>query len=355
MITSNRPSDQSTESSKFSFDAPGHRVADQFPQIALTGHEADERDRPIHVLRLDQLHQLLRLAVDEAQIRRVAGQPQDQLVQEQDQRVVAQRLGVLGDDRQPLVQIEVGLVLPGRHVVIAAEERADQVAHQAGPFLVARRRCHGCLETGRVPAGGDGAPAAAAGLVLVQLLEEPLIAHVLAQALGVLEQALGQVHARNRGLGVQLPHIVGVLPQDALLHAAAADHVERHQQELLALRPGVVLGHDAGQFRDRPRLGVVPQQQVQHRHEVALAAAEAAVQVAGLARVGIDGALDEAQGLVEAGRQLRRHHVVPQRRRRVGVRHARRQVQDEVALVAPVPGDPEARGCTLPSLPRLVL
>jgi hypothetical protein len=48
-----------------------------------------------------------------------------------------------------------------------------------------------------------------------------------------------------------------------------------------------------------------------HRHEVALAAAEAAVQVAGLARPGIDGALDEAKGLIEAGGQLRRHHIVP--------------------------------------------
>jgi hypothetical protein len=94
-----------------------------------------------------------------------------------------------------------------------------------------------------------------------------------------------------------------------------------------------MLSHHLSQLLDRPRLGVVSQQQVQRRHEMALAAAEAAMQVAGLAPPGVDGALDEAQSVVETGGQLRRHHVVPQRRRGVRVRHARRQVQDKVALV----------------------
>jgi hypothetical protein len=35
--------------------AGGNRVADQVPQIALTGHEAHQRDRPFDILRLDQL------------------------------------------------------------------------------------------------------------------------------------------------------------------------------------------------------------------------------------------------------------------------------------------------------------
>jgi hypothetical protein len=71
---------------------------------------------------------------------------------------------------------------------------------------------------------------------------------------------------------------------------------------------------------------------VQHGHEVALAAAETAVQVTRLTGEGIDGTLDEAQGLVEAGCQLRRHHVIAQRCGGIGVRNARRQIQDEVAL-----------------------
>ena len=64
------------------------------------------------------------------------------------------------------------------------------------------------------------------------------------------------------------------------------------------MRPAVAR-HDIGQLGDRARLGVAGQQQVEHRHEVALAGAETAVQVRGLAAPGLHGLLDEAQGIAE--------------------------------------------------------
>ena len=76
---------------------------------------------------------------------------------------------------------------------------------------------------------------------------------------------------------------VHVAAQDARLHVVGVDHVVGHQQELLAGQPVVVLLDDRGQLRDPPGRRVALQDQVQHGHEVALAAAEAAVQVGRLA------------------------------------------------------------------------
>ena len=65
---------------------PGHVLTDQFPQVTLPSHEADDRDRAIRLAGLHQLRQLVPLGLDEANVRRVRGQPEDQLVEEQDQR-----------------------------------------------------------------------------------------------------------------------------------------------------------------------------------------------------------------------------------------------------------------------------
>ena len=83
---------------------PGHMLPDQLPQVPLPGHEAHDRHGPVHRLGLHQVRQLGRLVVDEAQVGRVHGQPEDQLVEEQDQGVVAQAGRVLADDRQALVE-----------------------------------------------------------------------------------------------------------------------------------------------------------------------------------------------------------------------------------------------------------
>ena len=76
----------------------GDGVADQLAQVPLPGHEADERDGPVRRLRLDQLRQLLPLLVDELEVGCVTGQPENQLVEEQNQTVVAETGGVLAED-----------------------------------------------------------------------------------------------------------------------------------------------------------------------------------------------------------------------------------------------------------------
>ena len=124
---------------------------------------------------------------------------------------------------------------------------------------------------------------------------------------------------------------VHVAAQDARLHVVGVDHVVGHQQELLAGQPVVVLLDDPGQLGDRPGRRVALQDQVQHGHEVALAAAEAAVQVGRLAGAALDGAADERQGRVEVLGQLGRDHVVGQHH--VGVFDVLGQPEDEVALL----------------------
>jgi hypothetical protein len=69
---------------------------------------------------------------------------------------------------------------------------------------------------------------------------------------------------------VQPPHVLGIATEDRALQVVRADHMERDHQEPLARHPAVMRGHRHGQFRCAPRAEVTGQQQVQHRHEVAL-------------------------------------------------------------------------------------
>jgi hypothetical protein len=125
--------------------------------------------------------------------------------------------------------------------------------------------------------------------------------------------------------------VLGVLPEHRRFEADGADHVVGHHQECPSLGPRVVFGDDRGQLGDGARLRVALQQQRQHRHEMALAAAETAVQVGAFAGAGVEGALDETQGLIEADDQLRGRHVGTQRIGRP--LHPFGQAQDEVTLV----------------------
>ena len=130
-----------------------------------------------------------------------------------------------------------------------------------------------------------------------------------------------------------LAHEVGVLSKDGRLHVARADHVVRHQQELAPFGPAVAR-HHVGQFWRGAGLRVASQQQVQHRHEVALARAETAVQVGRLAATGLHRLLDEAHGVAEGIHQLRCDDVVAQRL--LGLGDALGQLEDKVALVHPL-------------------
>ena len=77
------------------------------------------------------------------------------------------------------------------------------------------------------------------------------------------------------------------------------------------------LGQQRGEFCELLNGRVVSEHEVQHRHEVRFARAEAAVEVGTLAGVRLQAGFDEVQRLSEALRQLRRDDVVLQRLLRV--------------------------------------
>ena len=312
----------------------GQVFTHQVAQIPLPCHKADQRNGPIRIGRLHQLDQLGSLAADKVDVRRVAGQPKHQLVQKQDDGVVTQRPRMPAHDAQAIVKRHVRLATTGQRPV-GGEKPRDQVADQARSFFSIRRLQHGRFEGHRVPTAVQGSPTtvAAAATAFVQLGEKRVIAHALTHLTSVLEQALRQVEAGNWRLRVLLAHVFGVLPQDGRFHVPRADHVIRHQQELPAIRPPMA-GDHVGQLRRRACLRVAGQQQVQHRHEVALAGAETAMQIGRLAAAGLHRLLDEAQRVGERIYQLRRHNVISQGL--LGLGDALGELQDEVALVHPL-------------------
>ena len=92
---------------------------------------------------------------------------------------------------------------------------------------------------------------------------------------------------------------VGIPAQDARLHVAGADHVKGNQEDFFVGGPLVVAVDDRGEQWDAAGQRVTGEDQVEHGHEVALAAAEAAVQVGCLAGVVGQGATDEAHRVLE--------------------------------------------------------
>ena len=82
----------------------GQVFAHQIAQVALAGDEADQRDRPVGVGGLHQLHQLGTLAADEMDVGGVAGQPEHQFIEKQDDRVVTQRPGMAAHDAETVVE-----------------------------------------------------------------------------------------------------------------------------------------------------------------------------------------------------------------------------------------------------------
>lgn len=137
----------------------GDVLADQFPQITLPGHEADDRHGPFGLPRLDQLGELVPFGLDEVQVRRVRGEPEDKFVEEQDQTVKAERLGMSADDAQADIEIDVGFVLARGDALEGREDVLNQIADEASPFLTGRRCFHRRFKPGGVPAPGELAPA----------------------------------------------------------------------------------------------------------------------------------------------------------------------------------------------------
>ncbi len=173
-------------------------------------------------------------------------------------------------------------------------------------------------------------------LLLLPLLSNSknfAISQVLAELLGVLQEALGEKHRRGRGVRVRAPHEICVTPEDRRLQISGVHEMVGNHQELLSRHPLAVSGDHGGQFGDGARFGIAGEDQVEDGHEVALAAAETPVEIRRLARAApgapLQGPLYQIESLVEALHQLRGHLIVPDRARRV--RDALAQAQDEVS------------------------
>ena len=264
-------------------------------------------------------------------------EPQDELVEEEHQGVVAQVARVPRDHRQPLVEGDERLVAPPRHVAVAAEERVDEGGDEPAALLGPCRRAERGLEVRGVPprrqvAPAGGAPPGGCG-GFVHAGEERLVADLRPQPPRVVEEPGAAVDARRGRAGVQLGDPRGVAPQHRRLEARLADHMIGREQEAPAGEPLAVPRDDAFETLGGAGLRVLLQQQVEHGHEVALAAAEAAVQVGRLAGARRQRALDEVEGPVEGVGELRRDDVGAQRLG--GLRHALGEPQDEVVAMDP--------------------
>ena len=277
-------------------------------------------------MRFNQLRQLVHLLIEEIDAARAAGQPEDEFVQKQDYAIVAEVLRMTPKNGHALVDVEVFALLHDRGDQVL-HEIAHQVAMPIRGRIIGRRRI-----AFRRPSAGKSSPAStAAALPLVQGIEERLIAHFAAQAGSILENRLRAEKRRDRRVRVMILHPVHVTLEDLLFERARPDHVVGHHQESFSRQPCVVLLHHRGQLRQRPRLVVPLQQQVEYRHEVGLPGAETAVQVAAPALAGVHRSLDEAQRVIEILDQFLGNHVAAQRGARV--RDASGQLQDEVVFV----------------------
>jgi len=90
---------------------------------------------------------------------------------------------------------------------------------------------------------------------------------------------LGGEHAGSRRVGMVMSHVKRVLPQDGGFHTLRADQMVRYEQESAALDPSFVPRQYRRQLRNGTGMSVLCQQQIQNSHKVALAGAEAAMQI----------------------------------------------------------------------------
>lgn len=307
----------------------GDGVADEVVEVALAGDDRDDRHRPGRRA-LDQQGQLRALAGDEVGVGDAGRQPQDQLVEEQHDRVVAQVLRVPRDRGQPLVQGDVALPGARGEVGVGGEERADEVSGQTAAILVVRVGGAGMVEGFGVPPSCEVAEALKAARAS-ECGEELDVTEAGAELRGVGEQLLVGEDGGQRGVGVESGHMADVAAQHARLHRRLADEVVRDEQDVATAELAVVLDQDRRELRLGTGRRVVLQQQVQHGHEMGLAGAEGAVEIGALGAAVGDRGGDESQRLIEGGGELLGDHVL--RDGPVRVRDPVRERDDEVGLL----------------------
>jgi hypothetical protein len=279
---------------------------DHVGEIPLARDEAHERDVAVDLLGLDQLDELLHLVVKEGEIGGARRQPENELVEEEDDGVVAEPLGVTAEDGEPLVEIDEAIVLLGEGAEARLGQRVEErLAHAGlgGP--------DGGIEALARPhvGGADGPPGGVALLARVHRREEPLVAELVEHAARVLEELLVGEHPRQVRAGMERPDDVEVAPEDGALEVAlVTDHVEAELKELRLAREGVLLAKHV-QLRDAPRVLVAVEEERHERHEMRLTAAEAALKERRAATPVAERAADQIEAPVKRGDERGRHHV----------------------------------------------
>src|SRR5207245_280886 len=137
--------------------------------------------------------------IHKCQVCGVAGQPENQLVQEQDYSVVPETPRVPADDRQPIIQRYVRLVCPAGDLTIGGKEAVHEIAYETRTLLRSRGRGNRRLEASGIPRRRKRAPAAthAPG---VERSEERFVAKPASHLSRVVEDAFSEIHARQRRL-----------------------------------------------------------------------------------------------------------------------------------------------------------
>ena len=309
-------------------DLPASLHGGVFPrrQVVLAGNEGDDGDVELTLAGLDEQGQLLGLAL-EGLVGAHEHQPQDQLVEEQDDALVIEGLGVPGDLGQPVCQgdpLGVGAV--------GGEEGLGEGTGELTPLVLGGGGGACRLVGRRVPAsacrrGGSGVgpggteecaevdPAGVSGTGgytgLVQGREECFVAHGGAGGVGVGEKFLGGVQHRQGGTGVQLLDLRDVATEDGVFDGPGVEEVERQLQQVAAdgvalaavaadqwLQVGVVAGG-----------GLIGEHGEEHRHEVGLTGAEGAGEVHTLVVAGGQCPVDVAECGVEVVGDLVSDHV----------------------------------------------
>jgi hypothetical protein len=301
---------------------------DEVLRAALAGDEHHQGRCAAGVLALDDLHQLLELLRHPGGVGDQAHQPEDHLVEVQDDAVVAQAGGVAG---------QLVPAVGGRHPARGGGgPRRQPGGGEAGEQAPA----HGGIEAGAglvvprgVPGGRGGGGAEerrrGGGEALVELGEEGGVAHLGAELLAVVEHGGVGEQQGQVGLGVQRPRARDVGAEHLGLEALRPEHVDGHLQQPLVADEGVPLAQGV-QRREPPRGGVAGEHQIEHGHEVRLARAERSVEVHGSAGAAGQRLADEAERAVEAPDQLGRDGVGVDRA--LGVGEAGGERLDVVAL-----------------------
>ena len=108
-----------------------HGFADQFTEVSLSCDKRDDGNGTIGILIFYELDQLLAFAMNERQVCRSTGQPQNEFVQKQNYAIILQALRMLTDDSQSLIQRQKLFIattgLRGVGTKISGDQHADQL------------------------------------------------------------------------------------------------------------------------------------------------------------------------------------------------------------------------------------